>query len=264
MPYAVREHPGFSWSHSRGKMFRACQQRYYWHYYRSHRGWERSASEEARLTYQLKQLTTLPLALGSEIHQRASEIALAIREGTPPCGCRGHHLFQADDQTVPRRRTAARLGPEMYSQAASATALGCSSRVSIGRRPRLPSGPRRSGKSPRVSRSNPPPVLTPPGFADHRLPHLRRAGRGPLLYSRDRGAAPVPRRAGPRIRHRVSERLPPRPDPCAPLLRLVRRTPSPGRRPHCTRGPYRRDMPPPGTSSGPAGWSAATGPHRPR
>ena len=83
MPYAVREHPDFSWSHSRDKMFRACQRRYYWNYYGSHRGWERSAGEEARLTYQLKQLTTLPLVLGSEIHLRASEIALAIREGGP-------------------------------------------------------------------------------------------------------------------------------------------------------------------------------------
>lgn len=83
MAYTVREHPDFSWSHSRDDMFRRCQRRYYWHYYGSHRGWERGADEQARAAYRGKNLTTLPLVLGTEVHQRAREIIRSILGGEP-------------------------------------------------------------------------------------------------------------------------------------------------------------------------------------
>jgi hypothetical protein len=83
-PYVRREHPTFSWSHTRQQTFDACARRYYWTYYGSHNGWEPGAPRSARLAWALKQLTTYPLALGTAVHDQARRVALAVRDGHPP------------------------------------------------------------------------------------------------------------------------------------------------------------------------------------
>ena len=77
MPYEHREHPTFSWSHTRHKTFRECPRKYYYHYYASHNGWNVDAPESARLAYLLKNLTSLPMEIGATIHKAASD---AIRQ----------------------------------------------------------------------------------------------------------------------------------------------------------------------------------------
>jgi len=74
-------YPEFSWSHSRDRVLNECERRYYWQYYGSHNGWERTANTVTRAAYRLKQLTTFPQALGTAVHRAAREIALAIRDG---------------------------------------------------------------------------------------------------------------------------------------------------------------------------------------
>jgi hypothetical protein len=82
MPVTVRQHPEFSWSHSRARLLEDdCARRYYWNYYGSWRGWQSDADEEARIAYRLKQLTTLPMVLGQAVHERAREMVLAVQEG---------------------------------------------------------------------------------------------------------------------------------------------------------------------------------------
>ena len=77
MPYERREHPAFSWSHSRRGTFEECPRKYYYHYYGSHNGWEDDAPQDARRAYRLKKLTSLPLELGYVVH-RAASVALAV------------------------------------------------------------------------------------------------------------------------------------------------------------------------------------------
>jgi len=76
------EYPEFSWSYTRDRTLGACARRYYWHYYGSHNGWERRASDEARSAWHLKHLTSYAMELGSAIHERAYELAVAVRDGT--------------------------------------------------------------------------------------------------------------------------------------------------------------------------------------
>ena len=83
MTFTRTEHPEFSWSHSRDRTLRECERRYYWQYYGGHNGWETGAPLEARAAWRLKKLTAFPMALGSEIHLRAREVAEAVRDGRP-------------------------------------------------------------------------------------------------------------------------------------------------------------------------------------
>jgi len=80
MPFEIRPHPAFSWSHTRDSAL-SCMRRYYWQFYGSHNGWlaPPDGSEEARLAYTLKQLTTLHLAAGTAIHECARDCVLAVR-----------------------------------------------------------------------------------------------------------------------------------------------------------------------------------------
>lgn len=70
--------PAFSWSHTRAQVFSDCRRRYYWQYYASNAD---SADAEARHAWALKQLVTLPMALGTAVHTCAKAVATAIREG---------------------------------------------------------------------------------------------------------------------------------------------------------------------------------------
>lgn len=72
--------PAFSWSHTRDLTFAECRRRYFWRYYGSQGGWHWAADAEARRAYMLKQLATLPMAVGTAVHNAAREIATRIRD----------------------------------------------------------------------------------------------------------------------------------------------------------------------------------------
>jgi len=71
MAFTITQFPEWSWSHSRGQLFRECPRRYYYHYYASHNGWLKDASEQRKVAYRLKQMTNLFLHFGDAVHQVA-------------------------------------------------------------------------------------------------------------------------------------------------------------------------------------------------
>ncbi|MBL0388371.1 PD-(D/E)XK nuclease family protein [Tumebacillus sp. ITR2] len=71
MAFQITPYPEWSWSHSRDHLFQECPRRYYYHYYGSHNGWLRDASEEQREAYRLKQMANLFLIFGDALHQVA-------------------------------------------------------------------------------------------------------------------------------------------------------------------------------------------------
>lgn len=78
LPYS-----NFSWSHSRDRTLVECTRAYYWRFYGSHSGWLQDADPEVRLAYALKHLTTLPMVLGTAVHECARDSALATRQRAP-------------------------------------------------------------------------------------------------------------------------------------------------------------------------------------
>jgi len=80
MAFVVRPYPEWSWSQSRDQLFRECPRKYYYHYYASHNGWQREASEEAQAAYRLKQLANLYLVMGDELHQIAEYLLQQRKE----------------------------------------------------------------------------------------------------------------------------------------------------------------------------------------
>lgn len=86
MPFEIRPHPDFSWSHSRDATFSDCARKYYWQYCGSHNGWlsPEEVPEHARLAYRLKQLASLHTVFGTAVHDVAKDWALLIRSGEPP------------------------------------------------------------------------------------------------------------------------------------------------------------------------------------
>jgi hypothetical protein len=78
---SLPDRPQFGLSHSRDRMMSECERRYYLHYYASWRGWERDAAEAASAAYRCKKLMSLSGLLGSQVHERARDVALAIRAG---------------------------------------------------------------------------------------------------------------------------------------------------------------------------------------
>lgn len=84
MPYQYSQHPAWSWSHSRRETFKECPRKYYYQYYGAHNGWDADAPETARLTYRLKNLTSLPEEIGAAVHECASMAVHQARSGAPP------------------------------------------------------------------------------------------------------------------------------------------------------------------------------------
>jgi hypothetical protein len=66
----------FTWSKSRGDVFRLCRRKYYYQYYGSWGGWEPLAPPEARRAYVLKQLKNRFLWAGEVVHH---DVAHALR-----------------------------------------------------------------------------------------------------------------------------------------------------------------------------------------
>lgn len=75
--------PLLEWSYSRWQRFDACRRAAYYATDLAREGWRAGASEDARLARRLKTLTALPLVRGQALHERAAEIACAIRAGAP-------------------------------------------------------------------------------------------------------------------------------------------------------------------------------------
>ena len=71
----------FSWSKSRDEVFFECARRYYFHYYGSWGGWERSAPPRTRRLYILKHLKTRPLWAGSKVHDAIELLLNETRNG---------------------------------------------------------------------------------------------------------------------------------------------------------------------------------------
>lgn len=71
----------FSWSPSRHRMFQSCQRQYFFNYYGSWGGWYDSASEQTRLLYRLKKMSTLPQLVGTVVHDAISRVLKAVQSG---------------------------------------------------------------------------------------------------------------------------------------------------------------------------------------
>jgi len=65
-------------------MFQECPRAYYFQYYGSWGGWERSAGERTRLLYVLKNLETRHIWAGDKVHKAIAEVLEALRLDMPP------------------------------------------------------------------------------------------------------------------------------------------------------------------------------------
>lgn len=74
----------FSWSASRDRLFRDCRRAYFFSYYGSWGGWERGADTRTRRLYYLKNLTSLPMWIGSRVHDTVEGLLREVRGGRLP------------------------------------------------------------------------------------------------------------------------------------------------------------------------------------
>jgi len=63
----------FAWSWSRHEMFYQCARKIYWQYYGSWGGWNADAAADAVLSYRLKQIKSVPMIVGSVMHDVVRE-----------------------------------------------------------------------------------------------------------------------------------------------------------------------------------------------
>ncbi len=73
----------FSWSKSRHEKLAECPRQYFFHYYGSWGGWERTASPEVKELYTLKKLTARPAWAGSTVHDTIKRALTLVRDGQP-------------------------------------------------------------------------------------------------------------------------------------------------------------------------------------
>lgn len=78
------ELPPLAWSYSRHRLLESCERAIYWQYDGAHRGYDATAAAPARLAWVLKHLTSLPLLLGTAVHQAGRALLLAARDETEP------------------------------------------------------------------------------------------------------------------------------------------------------------------------------------
>ena len=63
----------FAWSWSRHEMLYQCARKIYWQYYGSWGGWLRGAPKDAGLSYRLKQIRSVAMLVGGELHEVVAE-----------------------------------------------------------------------------------------------------------------------------------------------------------------------------------------------
>ena len=73
----------FSYSHSRGELFRECPRRYWFARYGGWGGWERSADPVTREIYRLTKLSNRYLWTGHHVHDRVERLIALIANGHP-------------------------------------------------------------------------------------------------------------------------------------------------------------------------------------
>src|SRR5258705_5321557 len=71
----------FSWSRSRGATFESCARRYWFTYYGSWGGWEKSAPPRVRQAYILEQLQTRWMWVGDAVHRTVARVLVSGRAG---------------------------------------------------------------------------------------------------------------------------------------------------------------------------------------
>jgi len=70
----------YAWSESRVRTLRSCMWRYYLTYYQAWEGWVSSAPQEKRQAYTIKNMTNLPMFIGSVVHDTIEELIKSTRE----------------------------------------------------------------------------------------------------------------------------------------------------------------------------------------
>lgn len=73
-----------TWSKSRHEKLATCPRSYFFHYYASWGGWERTAPPHVREIYQLKKLTSRWAWVGSAVHDSIRRALHVIRDGLRP------------------------------------------------------------------------------------------------------------------------------------------------------------------------------------
>jgi hypothetical protein len=73
----------FSWSKSRHDKLAECARQYFFHYYGSWGGWERTAAPEVKELYTLKKLTVRQAWAGSTVHDTIKRALTLVRDGQP-------------------------------------------------------------------------------------------------------------------------------------------------------------------------------------
>ena len=73
----------FTWSFSRQQTFDSCLRRYYFRYYLFWEGWRRDASEAQQKSYFFSKMQSLPMLIGSGVHQTIEELLRSHQAGNP-------------------------------------------------------------------------------------------------------------------------------------------------------------------------------------
>ena len=71
----------FSWSFSRQQTFESCLRRYYYRYYVFWNGWRADAPPEARSAYRFSKMMSLPMLIGTAVHETIEEVLRSAQRG---------------------------------------------------------------------------------------------------------------------------------------------------------------------------------------
>ncbi len=77
----IRNH--LTWSFSRQQVFESCELRYFYRYYQFWGGWGRGAPQESRTAYLFSKMQTLPMLIGSAVHQVIEDLLRSHQKGRP-------------------------------------------------------------------------------------------------------------------------------------------------------------------------------------
>jgi hypothetical protein len=74
----------FTWSFSRRQVFESCRRRYWFRYYAFWGGWNRDAPELARKAYFFSKMASLPMLVGTAVHETIADVLRALRSRREP------------------------------------------------------------------------------------------------------------------------------------------------------------------------------------